>query len=104
VREHHQIGGRFNEKKNRYKAPWLMWYKQFEPESVDKAKLKNKGFKFYLFKKKVASSYNTDELFGALLKELPPKYFPPSYSADFYPKVATKKIVSNGINITLKTL
>lgn len=103
VREHHKFGGKDDTK------PYFFWWKEYDPDKVHLVKRKNLRWKIYRFDKKIADSYNTDELFGDLLKTLPPKEFPKSYISNVMPekidKAYVKKtnIITNGIKIQLQT-
>lgn len=94
IREFHCLGGGYN------KLPLIGWYKDYRPWEIGKKKRKSLNWfgipKYFRYSKKIAASYDSDELFGSLLKALPPKEFKPSY---FSVDTPVEKI-SNGIKIT----
>jgi len=77
--EHHVLGGQYNHKKQKYSKTLFFWTSKFLPKEIDKARRISFGNQFFRFDNKIANCYNTDELFGSLLKQLPPKIFLPSY-------------------------
>jgi len=79
VIEHHVFGGRYNDKKKQYSKTWFFWTSEFMPKEIDNVKRFSLANSFIRFDKNIASCYDTDELFGELLKQLPPKIFAPSY-------------------------